>query len=265
MYGDRLRQLFPDLAPTIDDLYLLETHQVAGLPTRAPGPELAAVLHAQPGIRRYLETRDPAIAAWLDGLLAQHGPAPDGADLPTAEDTLLWELADEIAYQRAPEACDEVARRDWDSAVISEVVDLDVATVIDAGAGTGLVAFAVAERAGTVYAVEPVTTLRAFMRARAVQRGLANVFALDGTLSAIPLPPASADVLVTRRAIGWDLLAELAEVERVLRPDGVALHLVGRPFPLPADDPLHVGLLGAGYTADPYRAGTSDLARYRRP
>jgi SAM-dependent methyltransferase len=264
MYGDRLRELFPDLAPTVDDLYLLEAHQVAGLPARAPGPELAAVLHAHPGIRRFLLTRDPAIGGWLEGLLKQHGPAPDDADLATAGDTLLWELADEIAYQRAPKACDEVARRDWDPAVISEVVDLDVATVIDAGAGTGLVAFAVAERAGTVYAVEPVTTLRAFMRARAVQRGLANVFALDGTLSAIPLPPASADVLVTRRAIGWDLPAELAEVERVLRPDGVALHLVGRPFPLPADDPLHIGLLRAGYTADPYRAGTADLARYRR-
>jgi ubiquinone/menaquinone biosynthesis C-methylase UbiE len=147
---------------------------------------------------------------------------------------------------------------------VSEVVDLDGATVIDAGAGTGLVTFSVAEAAHTVFAVEPVATLRSYLRAMARQRGLANVFALDGTLSAIPLPPNSADILVTCRAIGWDLTAELAEVERVLRPDGVALHLVGRPFPLPADDPLHVGLLRAGYTADPYRAGTADLARYRR-
>ena len=37
----------------------------------------------------------------------------------------------------------------------------------------------------------------------------------------------------------------------MLRPGGAALHLVGRPFPLPADDPLHVGLSGAGYRPTP--------------
>ena len=82
MYGDRLRELFPDLAPTVDDLYLLEAHQVAGLPTRRPraGAGRACSMRT-PGLRRYLVTRDPAIGAWLDDLLEQHGPAPDDAAL----------------------------------------------------------------------------------------------------------------------------------------------------------------------------------------
>jgi SAM-dependent methyltransferase len=259
MYGERLRQLFPSLAPRVADLYLLEAHQVAGLPGRAPAAELAAVLHAHPALRTHLETRHSPIEPSLADLLARHGRLTNGA-LATAEELLLWE----IAYQRAPEACDEVARRDWDPTSITNLVDVHRATVIDAGAGTGLVAFSLAREARTVFAVEPVASLRAYMRSRAARLGLGNVYAVDGMLDAIPLPPGTADVLVTCRAIGWDLAAELAEVERVLRPDGIALHLVGRPWPAPEGDPLHLALTGAGYTADAYDAGSTRLCRYWR-
>jgi hypothetical protein len=40
------------------------------------------------------------------------------------------------------------------------------------------------------------------------------------------------------RAIGRDLSAEIAKIERVVQPGGVALHLTGMPFPLDAN-PLH--------------------------
>ena len=36
MYADLLRDQFPDLNPEVDDLFLLETHQIADLPERAP-------------------------------------------------------------------------------------------------------------------------------------------------------------------------------------------------------------------------------------
>ena len=75
-------------------------------------------------------------------------------------------------------------------------------------------------RARTVFAVEPVATLRAYMRAKAARLGIGNLYVLDGTLDAIPLPPGTADLLVTCRAIGWNLQAELTEIERILRPDG---------------------------------------------
>ena len=98
---------------------------------------------------------------------------------------------------------------------LAEGAPLDQA-VIDAGAGTGRVAFSVAPFAGHVFAVEPVGTLRRFMRERAVELGIGNVFVLDGLLRDIPLPTGSADVLLTCQAIGWALADELAEIERVL-------------------------------------------------
>ena len=82
--------------------------------------------------------------------------------------------------------------------------------------------------------------------------------------TAIALPPGSADVLATRRAIGWDLPAELAEIDRVVRPDGVAVHLIGLPYPAPETDALHRSLLAADYTADTYHAGADRLRRYWR-
>jgi len=262
MFAARLRELFPDLAPRVDDLYLLEAHQVSSLPSRAPDAELAAVLHADPGLRRFLVARQPSIGTWLGELLARHGPRT-GSALAVAEETLLWELADEIVYQRAPEAYDEVARQGWHPSVVTDVVDLEGATVIDAGAGTGLVAFSVAPRARTVFAVEPVAALRAYMRAKAAALGFTNVFVLDGTLSAIPLPAAGAEVLITCRAIGWDLPAELAEIGRLLSSGGTALHLTGLPQPALPDDPLHGALVAAGYRDDAYDGPSGPLRRYR--
>jgi SAM-dependent methyltransferase len=262
MYGDALRATFPGLEPGLNDLFLLEAHQIAGLPQRAPLPELAAVLHAQPALRTCLATRCPSLAGWLDGLLAAY-PARSGPDLAAAADRLLWEIADEIVYQRAPEAYDEVARRGWDPRAITDAVHVEGLTVIDVGAGTGVVAFDMAPLARVVFAVEPVARLRAFMRERAQRLHLTNLFVMDGTLDAIPLPAGSTDVLVTNRAIGWHLQAELAEIDRVLRPGGTALHLTG-PVWSPADDTLGEALTGAGYAADVFGGGPGAQRRYRR-
>ncbi len=100
MYGEDLRKRFPALAPVVDDLFLLEPHQIACLPQRAPRGELAAVLRDYPK----------------------------------------------------------------------------------------LVRFFIAPIAETVFAVEPVTALRAHIRDKAARRGLDNVFVMDGLLSAVPLP-----------------------------------------------------------------------------
>jgi SAM-dependent methyltransferase len=263
MYGDRLRQLFPDLEPSVDDLFLLEAHQVEGLASRAAPADLAALLHAHPAVRTYLETRHPPIGSHLDALQAAHRPL-GGRALAVAQERLLWEIADEIVYQRAPEAYDAFAGRDWDDRWVTEVADLEGATVIDAGAGTGVVAFGVLHLARVVFAVEPVARLRAYMRQKAAGSRAADLYVLDGTLDAIPLPPSTANVLITNRAVGWRLAAEIAEVERVVRDDGVAVHLTGMASPARDGDALHVALTAAGYVADAYRAGPATLRRYVR-
>jgi SAM-dependent methyltransferase len=261
-YADRLRELFPTLEPKIADLFALEAHQIAELPVRAPDRELAEVLHAHPELRAFLEVRYPAIADHLSRLLAEHAPA-DPAVLTESEQALLWEIGDWIVYDTAPELHDAVSVHDWDFSVVTDAVDLDRKVVIDAGAGSGKVAFEAVRRARHVFAVEPVARLREFMRHKATERGIDNLFVLDGTLDAVPLPADTADVLLTRRAIGWRLEQELVEIERVVRAGGVALHL-GLPHPPPDGDVLHGRLTEAGYTVATYREGQARRGLYRK-
>jgi ubiquinone/menaquinone biosynthesis C-methylase UbiE len=153
---------------------------------------------------------------------------------------------------------------EWDVGAVTGVVDLEGKVVIDAGAGTGRVAFAVAPYARHVFAFEPVATLRRSMRDKAARAGIDNVYVADGLLHSIPLPAAGADVLLTCQAIGWSLDAELTEIERVVRPGGVALHLFDTPEAAPADGPLFGALVANGYEHDVFRSGAATMHRYQK-
>ena len=260
MYADYLRELFPELDPVVDDLFLLEAHQIAQLPDRAPQQELSTVLEAYPRLLRFLPNRYPPIEPFLAQVL--HEQQPSAGDLRRAEDALVWEIADLIVYQRAPALYDQKVPRRWTRDALEEAEPLERKVIVDAGAGTGHVTFAVAPIATTVFAVEPVATLRAYMSDKAHNEQLPNVFVLDGLLEAIPLPADSADVLLTRNAIGWNLASELVEIERVVRPGGVALHLAGMPYPAEEGAQHHEGLLAAGYEERPYQDGEAKNRKY---
>jgi hypothetical protein len=261
-YADHLRGLFPTLELEVADLFALEAHQIAELPTRAPDRELAEVLHAHPEVRTFLEVRHPAIASHLARVLTEH-PSSRAADIVQSEQDLLWEIGDLLVYDTAPELLDALPTNDWDFGVVTELVDLDRKVVIDAGAGSGKVAFAAAGRARHVFAVEPVARLREYMRDKAAASGITDLFVLDGTLDAIPLPADTADVLLTCRAIGWRLEDELVEIERVVRDGGIALHL-GLPHPPSGHDPLHRRLIEAGYSVVTYTEGQERRTSYRK-
>jgi SAM-dependent methyltransferase len=258
-YADALRETFAGLDPVADDLLLLEAHEVVELLDRAPPADLAALLHADPRLLRVLRLRCPGARARLEALLGAHGPV--GAhDLPAAEQAVVWEVADLIAYQRAPALYDERAAIPFAPSAVSTLAPLEQALVVDAGAGTGRVALALAPFARLVVAVEPGAALRRYLRDRCRQAGLSNVLVVDGTLDEMPLPAGCVDVLVTCHAVGWRLAAEVAEVERVLAPGGTAVHLFGQPPP-PA---VAAGLPAAGYRADRYEAGPVVLWRLFR-
>lgn len=260
-YGDALRESFPDLRPVLEDLFLLEAHEVAELPERAPSRELAAVLHANPVLRRFLIARHPPSEETLLRLMAAH-PAAAATDLKGCEQAVLWEVADWIIYERAPEYYDAVSTITWDSRAVTDVVRVDGAVVIDAGAGTGRVSFAVAPLARHVFAVEPVGTLRRYMRDRAIREGVSNVYVVDGFLHAMPIPDESADILVTCHSIGWSLRRELAEIERVLRRGGVAVHLFGVEAAGPLDGSLFRTLVHDGYRHDVHQVADRRMHRY---
>lgn len=260
-YAELLKGMFPDLDPGVDDLFLLEAHEIAELPARVPERALGAVLHAHPRLHRFLITRCPAVAEQLAELVTTHHPHRVD-DLAACEQAVVWEVADLIAYQRAPEYYEVNAGIEWAVGAVTESVALEDKVVIDAGAGTGRVTFDVAPYARHVFAVEPVATLRRFIRDKAAGLQLDNVFVLDGFLHAIPLPPASADVLLTCQAIGWCLADELAEIERVVTPGGVAMHLFGTADAARPGNPLFEALRDHGYHPRTYQDGTHTIHSY---
>ena len=89
-------------------------------------------------------------------------------------------------------------------------------SVIDLGAGTGKFTRLLSALAPTLIAVEPVAAMGAQLT-----RLMPDVRLLNGTAESIPLPAASADAVVCAQAFHWfSTEAALAEIHRVLKPDG---------------------------------------------
>jgi SAM-dependent methyltransferase len=88
--------------------------------------------------------------------------------------------------------------------------------VLDLGAGTGKFTVELAQRAETVFAVEPSQPMR-----DTLLKLLPGVIVLDGTGESLPLESASLDAVVVAQAFHWfDPQRSLLEIERVLTPRG---------------------------------------------
>ncbi len=244
------KALFPNLEIEVDDVGLLEPHQAAALTTRLEPQLLADAIAAAPEIGQQLTATWPAFADVVTAL-------PPAAGEPGAVDSFLWEIADWFVYVKEPEMYDALPVHSWDFTVVTDRVALDDRIVADVGAGTGKVTFGAAPIARMVYAVEPVARLRLFIDDKAEGLGMTNIETCPGTLDALPLPADSIDVLITCRAIGWNLAAELAEIGRVVKPGGSAMHLG-----IPADNPLHDALTAAGYVPQGYAHAGESLRSY---
>lgn len=103
------------------------------------------------------------------------------------------------------------------------MADFKEKIVLDIGSGTGRLAFAIAAIAITVYAVEPVASLRRFLWQKRTRHGCDNVFPVDGTLTQIPFPDNFADILMAGHVFGEDIEAEYTEMCRVVHTDGTLL------------------------------------------
>jgi len=224
---DTFKRMFTGVSLEAEDLFLLESFQIGYLPGWVPEWEFAAVLHAFPALRRFLVRKHPPIADFVERVLAQHQPAADQRELEACVDRLVWTIADLLVYNKCPEAYDSQAFHNWDFREVTSITPLHGRIVVDGGSGTGRVALEAARTALHVFAVEPVAGLRQFIRDKAADLGLYNVFVVDGFLHAIPLPDEFADVLITSHALGWRLKDELREFERVVKKGGFVIHCPG--------------------------------------
>lgn len=225
-YSQRLRELFPDIHLQAEDLLFLENFQIKYLPDRVQAKEFSTLLREYPLIHRFLVKKYPPIEAFLSELLEQNLPVSNPDELEKQCQDALWEIADLIIYNKHPELLDSLGRIQWDIEEIGAICTLEGRIVADVGAGSGRIAFLVAPLAQTVFAVEPIASLRSFMKDKAGRQGTKNLYVMDGTLDSIPLPDDSLDVLITSNAIGWDLKGELKEIERVVKPGGKVIHLL---------------------------------------
>jgi len=114
----------------------------------------------------------------------------------------------------------------WKRAMVASLPDFPSPVCVDLACGTGDVAFLLAERypGGTVTGVDLSGPMLAVARGR---NRFANVRFERGDLCALPFPDGSADVVTGGYALrnAPDLRDAVAEVRRVLSPEGVAAFL----------------------------------------
>ena len=246
-------------ATSFNALLLLERVQIRWLPVgNVPVPALAAALHGNPAVLWFLQHKCPEISPWLAEIMSTH-PAPENpAALRTAEVRVLQALEDWLVYVLEPECYDRQPFTRWDSAELLNRADYSGKTVIDIGAGTGRLALTVAPLARLVYAVEPVTNLRDFMRTRATALGLTNFYAVDGLITALPFPAAFADITMGGHVFGDELAAEWQELVRVTRPGGIILLCPGNND---KDNPTHQFLMAQGCQWSVFEEPTDGLKR----
>jgi SAM-dependent methyltransferase len=224
---DIFRVMFKDANLEIDDLLLLESFQIAYLPGWVPEKEFAAVLRAKPEIKKLLILKGPQITGYLNTLLLKYPEHVSSRELTAYFDTVIWTIADLLVYNKYPNVYDQLPFHNWNIDEITSITSLKNKIIVDGGSGTGRVALEVAKQAAIVYAVEPVTRLREFIRLKAKEKNLSNIYVVDGFLHALPFPDHFADLVITSHALGWHLNDELTEFERVVKRPGIIIHCPG--------------------------------------
>jgi len=251
-YYSMLKQLFDGIELTAEDLLHLESFQIQYLPERVPQKEFSILLREFPFVKRFLISKHPPIKDFINGVFKENEKINDKDLINEHCDKLMWEIADLIVYNKYPEIYDDKVNFTWD---ISEIIPIELLkekVVADVGAGSGMLAFLLAKYARTVYAIEPITSFRHFIRERANKEKCSNIYAIDGFLDSIPFPENSFDILFTSNAIGWNLEKELQEIERVVKPNGQAIHLM-RVNDNETENSFHERLISSDWNYDFYK------------
>jgi SAM-dependent methyltransferase len=209
---------------SFNTLLLLEQVQLSWLPGWLPEKELRIALRANPVVEWYFRHKCPSTNEWLDRVMAVDKDAaytPD--EIRRAEVEILASMTDLIIYAVDPSIYDALPFLNWDPNELLGLMDFSGKTIIDVGAGTGKLTFLAAEKARVVFAVEPVSNLRNFLKQEAVSNNLNNVYTMDGLITDIPFPPDFADITMAGHVFGEYLDREYEELSRVTKPGGMII------------------------------------------
>jgi len=210
---------------SFNTLLLLERVQLSWFPGWVPEEDLAIALSANPTVDWYLRHKCPELIPWLDHIQSSHAPAhlPTQEILRQAETKVLNTINDLVVYVVDPAIYDAQPFLGWDSNELRGLTDFSGKKVIDIGSGTGRLAFIAAENASVVFAVEPVSNLRRYIKQKARAQNLTNIFPVDGLFTDLPFPDGFADITMGGHVFGDQPQLEYTEMKRVTKPGGMLI------------------------------------------
>jgi SAM-dependent methyltransferase len=231
---------------SFNTLLLLERVQLSWFPGWIPEADLAIALRGNAAVEWYMRHKCPELNEWLDKLMsADTITAELSRDvIRQAEVSVMRSLNDLIVYAVDPAIYDLQPFLNWDSNELLSLADFADKIVVDVGAGTGRLALVVAPTAAQVFAVEPVTNLRRYLKEQAIKRGLSNIFPVDGLLAEIPLPDRFADITMAGHVFGDQPEREYRELLRVTKSEGVVILCPGNND---KDNAVHDFLVSQGF------------------
>jgi SAM-dependent methyltransferase len=183
---------------SFNTLLLLERVQLSWFPGWVPEDEMAIALRANPTVEWYIRHKCPEIILWLDHIQTrvESIPTPTVERVRQAEINILNSINDLVVYAVDPTIYDALPGLGWDSNELRMLTDFRGKYVIDIGAGTGRLAFVAAESALAVFAVEPVSNLRRYIKQKTRTLNIPNIFPVDGLITDLPFPDGFADITI---------------------------------------------------------------------
>lgn len=229
---------------SFNSLLLLERIQISWFPGWLPERELAIALKTNPIVEWFLRNKCPEIRGWVDKVVSLEVGKCGQDDIHKAEQTVLKSINDLLTYVIDPSIYDAQPFLTWAPSELTSIIDFTGKVVLDVGAGTGKLTFIAASKAEAVYAIEPVSNLRFYIKQKAKEKGLRNVFPVDGLITDIPFSDNFADISMGGHVFGDNREAAHQEMERVTKPGGMVVYCPGNDD---LNNEIHQFLVDKGY------------------
>lgn len=218
---------------SFNSFLLMERFQLSILTKAAEQDEmlseqLGIAFWANPIVRWYFLHKCPECRTIVENLGEKSTKEMNQQEIRAAELYVLSYVEDFVTYT-TPEVMDEKCDfiYAWEKERLFELADFHGKRILDIGSGSGRLAFAAAERAGEVYACEPVDCLREYLRDKIRREKIKNIRVVDGMSDNLAYPDNTFDIVMSGHVVGDDYDAELAEIFRVVKSGGWVLECPG--------------------------------------